>query len=1187
MQKSVPLLDRSEELSRLDRAWEAANSKQAVLVFISGGPGSGKTTILNEWVERTQPAVHIKVDFSGNLGATTSTLIEAFQLVLKEFAEDSLQWKKDLLASLGREGSGIREVFPNFAGNSWFQPIAMLLDGEQLNRRFLQLLKSLILVWSRCYGTILFTVENLHLADLPLRGLLLQLSQDKIPMLCIATSRESLTECELAGKWLLDRIALAPFSSEEVRLWIGQLFPSESAQRLEFYGELCEHAKGNPLHLHEILRAISHQQASEMVRVSLDTWLDQKVRDLQPEVRLFLEAGSILGSTFRTTMALECSGLNPDLDQLASEGAQLRFVKESGESCIWIHDLIRDAMLRSIDPLLNSTVSSKAVLHIIRGKSQTQERLLMFPAFFRRGHDSLHLTAEELASAKQLFLASSNLMRRMMNLSGARDTLDILRAFMTEQGLAVPHEIWMMSAEVAFESGEIAKCIQFLQGMGNNVAPVLRTQRELMLCRCFYVARNFTAIFKRIKSFASVLWPARLLSVLGPAGVGFIYALLIPLLMHRMKKLSPARVSRRRQLTEHLHIALLFFVFQHYHTLSAAIGLLFVFSSLVQRQSFNFPMAGAVAGMFQNLPRFAIRPSVSLSVLANEKQPLTGNPFWNARFEFLYTLFYLPHISGVKEMWASYQRLVTLNDSLSDPEVETIVKMDLRLIYFWSNVSIAFVYKELQHHAAIAEERGNVGLATVLKLLDHNFEPMISGGKEPYLLFADPLEEAGFFKDLHKRKEFFVESGFRFIQALFALLVGNWKKARDYVLSAAEVPRDTSYWIPRIFDGYIECIARILGDSSDSIKVPYRILESTAKHNFIEFQPYLTHVDAERARRKGLRDSALLLYQKARAEFHRLDRPVLAALVDWRTGDLFWEQSEQQIAQAYLERAMQGFAACDMNSSVNAIRSQYGLETPDKPATDSNSNEYLTVALRLHRLTLLGKLAAETAHEIKNVNHAIRMSADLMRNDIDSLREQSDNTAALASAQHALRTIQDSAGKIDLYVNQFRLSGTESSSRAMGPIDLAEVLHNTVSVMEPVIRRYTRRFKDELSAGQALISGQATKIEQVVMNLILNACESLGSTEQGIVLRWASDSEGQRVGFELSDEGCGISEELLGRITEPFFTTKREKGGTGLGLAVCKSIVEEYKGQLEIQSRLGVGTTVRVLFPSSHERGSA
>jgi len=89
----------------------------------------------------------------------------------------------------------------------------------------------------------------------------------------------------------------------------------------------------------------------------------------------------------------------------------------------------------------------------------------------------------------------------------------------------------------------------------------------------------------------------------------------------------------------------------------------------------------------------------------------------------------------------------------------------------------------------------------------------------------------------------------------------------------------------------------------------------------------------------------------------------------------------------------------------------------------------------------------------------------------------------------------------------------------------------------------------------------------------------LNSVERGIVLRWTLDKEGKRVGFELEDEGCGISEKLLESVTEPFFTTKREKGGTGLGLAVCKRIVEEHNGRLEIKSHLGVGTTVRVLFP--------
>jgi two-component system, NtrC family, sensor kinase len=69
------------------------------------------------------------------------------------------------------------------------------------------------------------------------------------------------------------------------------------------------------------------------------------------------------------------------------------------------------------------------------------------------------------------------------------------------------------------------------------------------------------------------------------------------------------------------------------------------------------------------------------------------------------------------------------------------------------------------------------------------------------------------------------------------------------------------------------------------------------------------------------------------------------------------------------------------------------------------------------------------------------------------------------------------------------------------------------------------------------------------------------------------------VGFRVVDQGCGIPRELLPRVTEPFFTTKREKGGTGLGLALCRRIVDEHRGEMHIDSAPGAGTSVTVLFP--------
>ena len=359
----------------------------------------------------------------------------------------------------------------------------MLLDGEQLNRRFLQLLRSLIHVWSQSYGTILLTVENWHLAEEPLRQLLLQLSQSGL--LCLATSRQALVERESASVSMPDQLPLAPFPSEEVQRWIRRLFPTESDQRHTFYAELFEHAQGNPLYLQEIRRMIVLGQASEMVLVSLDSWFDLKVHDLGSELRRFLEAGAVLGQTFLPSNALKCAELPTGSDPFLAEAVQRRFLTETERGCFWVHDLIREAVLRSIEGGHYATLSGRAALLILQQPQRTQEQTLLFPLYFQRGKETLRLAAEERREIVRLLTAAVDLMRKSLNQKGAHGTLGMLRDFMAQHGMNVSDDIWLLSAEIAFESGEIAESIEFVQKPGRNIPPVMKIQRELILCRCF------------------------------------------------------------------------------------------------------------------------------------------------------------------------------------------------------------------------------------------------------------------------------------------------------------------------------------------------------------------------------------------------------------------------------------------------------------------------------------------------------------------------------------------------------------------------------------------------------------------------------------------------------------------------------------------------------------------------------
>ena len=109
--------------------------------------------------------------------------------------------------------------------------------------------------------------------------------------------------------------------------------------------------------------------------------------------------------------------------------------------------------------------------------------------------------------------------------------------------------------------------------------------------------------------------------------------------------------------------------------------------------------------------------------------------------------------------------------------------------------------------------------------------------------------------------------------------------------------------------------------------------------------------------------------------------------------------------------------------------------------------------------------------------------------------------------------------------------------------------------------------------------GSAQRLEQVVVNLLVNACQALGDRERAIRLSTLEDREKREAILRVEDEGAGIPQEHLPRLFDPFFTTKRETGGTGLGLAICARIAREHQGRLEFESEVGRGTRASLHLP--------
>ena len=128
---------------------------------------------------------------------------------------------------------------------------------------------------------------------------------------------------------------------------------------------------------------------------------------------------------------------------------------------------------------------------------------------------------------------------------------------------------------------------------------------------------------------------------------------------------------------------------------------------------------------------------------------------------------------------------------------------------------------------------------------------------------------------------------------------------------------------------------------------------------------------------------------------------------------------------------------------------------------------------------------------------------------------------------------------------------------------------------------YIRNFRVEERIPQ--IHGNYQRIEQVVVNLLQNACDSLPDNSRSIAIKTNYNEHSGSVVISIADNGVGIPADLLSRIKEPFFTTKRETGGMGLGLSVSSAIVSEHQGSLDFESATGKGTTATVILPVTQQ----
>jgi PAS domain S-box-containing protein len=249
--------------------------------------------------------------------------------------------------------------------------------------------------------------------------------------------------------------------------------------------------------------------------------------------------------------------------------------------------------------------------------------------------------------------------------------------------------------------------------------------------------------------------------------------------------------------------------------------------------------------------------------------------------------------------------------------------------------------------------------------------------------------------------------------------------------------------------------------------------------------------------------------------------------------------------------------------------------------------------IQANKMTALGTLVSGVAHEINNPNQLILFNSGLLAgiwsDALEILEDhyQANGEFSLGGLPYSemrdtaavlIHDVKDGAKRIERIVAELKNYARPQSGEAQVCFAINEVVERAVRLLKHLIAQKTLHFSVDSTEDLPLLHGNPQQVEQVLVNLLINALEALPGPQKAVSIATKLVADGRHVCVEVRDQGIGIAAEHIQQLCDPFFTTKQANGGAGLGLAISASLLRAQGGRLSFSSEPGQGTCASIIF---------